>query len=232
MGEGDKALRAALGPLRAMLGRTAAAPFSEPDQLLVCEALHRRNEHDLARRYAEAALKRWPGRPVFVYLKAAAAYGANPWQIPPRELRVLEDALHEAQAHGDQRTALRLRELLSAAMGDFALPGEDGFDELDEGEGVVDRAMLEMMLALGGEDRFLDMARKQLGKDVFEDLRREIGGNKKHFARALIELLAGFALPADLGVPGASAEARPAPAASRRGKRRPSPPEQKDLFDD
>ncbi len=232
MREGDKALRAALGALRAMLGRAAAAPFSEPDQLLVCEALHRRNEHDLARRYAEAALKRWPGRPVFVYLKAAAAYGANPWQIPPRELRVLEDALHEAQAHGDQRTALRLRELLSSVTGDFALPDEAGFDELDEGEGVVDRAMLEMMLALGGEDRFLDIARKQLGKDVFEELRREIGGNKKHFARALIELLAGFTLPADLGAPGASAEAPPAPTASRRGKRRPSPPEQRDLFDD
>ena len=84
--DGDKALRAALGPLRTMVRRAAAAQFAEPDQLLVCEALYRRNERDLARRYAEAALRRWPRRPVFVYLKAAAIYGANPWQIPQREL--------------------------------------------------------------------------------------------------------------------------------------------------
>jgi tetratricopeptide (TPR) repeat protein len=83
----DKALSAALKPLRGALRRAAAAQFAEPDQLLVCEALQRRDEHDLARRYAEAALKRWPGRPVFVYLKAAAAYGANPWRMPRRELR-------------------------------------------------------------------------------------------------------------------------------------------------
>jgi tetratricopeptide (TPR) repeat protein len=232
MRDGDKALRAALGPLRAMLGRAAAAPFSEPDQLLVCEALHRRNERDLACRYAEAALKRWPGRPVFVYLKAASAYGANPWQIPPRELRVLEDALEVAQAHGDQRTALRLSDLLSSAMGNLALPGADEFDELDEREGLDERAMLEIMLALGAEDRFLDIAREQLGKAAFEDLRRELGGNNKQFARALMELLASVGLPLGPGGSGANAQAPPAPVGSRRGKRRPSPPEQKDLFDD
>ena len=229
MREGDKALRAALDPLRAMLGRAAAAPFSEPDQHLVCEALHRRNERDLARRYAEAALKRWPGRPVFVYLKAAAAYGANPWQIPPRERAALEQALELAQARGEQSTALRLRDLLSAAMGDFAVPGETGFDEL---EGLDGRAMLEMILALEGEERFLDIARKELGKDVFEELRRELGGNKKQFAHALMELLAGVSFPPGPGSPGARANAPPAPAASPRAKPRPPQPGQKDLFDD
>ncbi len=232
MREGDKALRAALGPLRAMLGRAAAAPFSEPDQHLVCEALHRRNEHDLARRYAEAALKRWPGNPVFVYLRAAAAYGANPWRMPPRERMALERALELAHARGDQRTALRLRDLLSAAMGDFAVPGEDALDDREEPEGVDARAMLEMMLALDGEDQFLDIARKQLGKDVFEELRHELGGNKKQFAHALMELLAGVALAPGPGSPGARAGAGPAPAALPRAKRRPPQPEQKDLFDD
>jgi hypothetical protein len=227
--DGDKALHAALGPLRAMLARAAAAPFSEPDQHLVCEALHRRNERDLARRYAEAALKRWPGRPVFVYLKTAAAYGANPWQMPPRERIALEQALDLAQARGEQRTALRLRDLLSAAMGDFAVADEDGLDALD---GVDGRAMLEMILALGGEDQFLDIARRQLGKDVFEELRRELGGNKKQFAHALMELIASVSLPPGPGGPGARAGAGPAPAASPRGKRRPPQPGQKDLFDD
>jgi tetratricopeptide (TPR) repeat protein len=231
--DGEKALRAALGPLRAMVGRAAAAQFAEPDQLLVCEALHRCSEHDLARRYAEAALRRWPRRPVFVYLKAAAIYGANPWRIPQRELVVLEQALAEAQSHGDQRTALRLHELLSAATGEFGLPGEDlGDDDLEELPGDAPRAMLEMMLALGGEDRFLDIARQQLGKDVFDELRRELGGNKKQFARALTDVLARVGLPPGPGGPGANADAQPASAASPRGNRGPPHAGQKDLFDD
>jgi hypothetical protein len=230
--DGDKALRAALSPLRAMLGRAAAAQFAEPDQLLVCEALHRRNERDLARRYAEGALQRWPGRPVFVYLKAAAAYGANPWQMPQRELSALQQALEEAQSHGDQRTALRLRELLSATMGDFGLPGEDEHDDLDELAGDLPR-ILEMMLALGGEAHFLDIARQQLGKDVFDQLRRELGGNKKQFARALMDLLASVALPPGPGGPGANGDAPSVPERPpRRGRRRPPPEVQKDLFDD
>lgn len=228
--DGDKALRAALGPLRAMIGRAAVAQFAEPDQLVVCEALHRRNERDLARRYAEAALRRWPRRPVFVYLKAAAIYGANPWGIPQREVKVLEQALAEAKSHGDQRTVLRLGELLSAATGELGLPGEEfGDDDLGELAGDVPRAMLEMMLALGGEDRFLEIARQQLGKRVFDELRRELGGNKKQFARALMDLLASAAVPPDSG---ANPVAPPDPAASPRQKPRPRPAGQKDLFDD
>jgi hypothetical protein len=92
--------------------------------------------------------------------------------------------------------------------------------------------MMEMILALEGEERFLDMARKELGKDVFEELRRELGGNKKQFAHALMELLAGVSFPPGPGSPGARANAPPAPAASPRAKPRPPQPGQKDLFDD
>jgi tetratricopeptide (TPR) repeat protein len=230
--DGDKAIRAALDPLRAMLRRAAQAKFAEPDQLLVCEALHRRNENDLARCYAEAALRHWPGRPVFVYLKAAAAYGANPWQIPPRELRMLQQAFEEAQAHGDQRTALRLHELLSASMGNFNLPDEDESDDLDEREDDAGKAILEMMLASGGEDQFLDIAREHLGKDMVDNLRRALGGNKKQFARALMDLFADVPLPLGPGDRGANADEQSASAASPRGKRRPPQGGQKDLFDD
>ena len=223
-GDADNSLHTALGPLRAMLGRAAAMQLTEPDLLLVCEALHRRNERDLVRRYADRALQRWPGRPVFVYLKAAAAYGANPWQIPQRELSALEKALDEARSQGDQRTALRLRELLSAEEGEFGPPvGFEG-DDVDELAGADPRAVLEMMLAFGGEDRFLDLTRQQLGKDAFEALRREIGGNKKRFVRALVDLLASAPL-----LPGLGANPAPPP---RRGRRRPPPEQQKDLFGD
>ena len=88
------------------------------------------------------------------------------------------------------------------------------------------------MLASGDEDRFLDVVRKQLGKRVFEELRRAIGGNKKQFARTLLQVLAGDARPPVPGGPRANADAPPATAASARGRRRPPLPGQKDFFDD
>jgi hypothetical protein len=173
---------------------------------------------------------------VFVYLKAAAAYAANPWRMPPRELRMLEQAFEQARAHGDQRTAQRLHELLSAATGKFLLPDEDVPGDLDEQDDAIGKAMLEMMLAAGGEDQFLDIARRQLGKDMVDELRRTLGGNKKQFARALLDLLTDFALPVapalGPGNRGANAAEQSAAGAPPRAKRRPPPPGQKDLFDD
>jgi hypothetical protein len=94
-------------------------------------------------------------------------------------------------------------------------------------DGVDGKAMLEAVLALGGEDQILEIARKDLGTEVFEELRRQLGGNKKQFARALMELIASLPLP-----PGAGGGAIPAPPASPRAKPRPPQPGQKDLFDD
>jgi tetratricopeptide (TPR) repeat protein len=230
--DGDKVLRTALAPLRAALAYAATAQFTEPDQLLVCEALHRRNERELARRYAEAALKRWPGRPVFMYLKAAATYGANPWQMPRREIELLERAHKEAVSRGDQRTALRLGELLSAAVGNIGLSGDDEDDDLGWPADDDLRAMLEMVLAMSGERRFLEIARKQLGKEVFDELQRELGGNKKRFADALMDIIAGVAHAAAPGMPRTTTNPRPVPAARGGGDRKPPPDVQKDLFDD
>jgi hypothetical protein len=232
---GDKGVQTALDLFGDALRGAAAAHFAESDQLVVCEALHRHNKRALVRRYAEAALQRWPGRPVFVYLRASAAYGANPWRMPQRELLALDRACELAQARGDQRTALRLGDLLSAATGYIGLPGEDDDDYLDGLPGGDAGTMLEMMLAALGEDAFLDMVRKQLGKREFEEMRRHVGGNKKQFIRALIELLAAVAPPPGLDDAGAYADplpiVPPKPRPSR--KRHTAPPDmQKDLFDD
>jgi tetratricopeptide (TPR) repeat protein len=232
---GDKGVQTALDLFGDALRGAAAAHFAESDQLVVCEALHRHNKRALVRRYAEAALQRWPGQPVFVYLRASAAYGANPWRMPQRELLALDRACELAQARGDQRTALRLGDLLSAATGYIGLPGEDDDDYLDGLPGGDAGTMLEMMLAALGEDAFLDMVRKQLGKREFEEMRRHVGGNKKQFIRALIELLAAVAPPPGLDDTGAYADplpiVPPKPRPSR--KRHTAPPDmQKDLFDD
>ena len=185
----DGALPAALGGLSGMLKRAAGGlSFSESDHLLVCEALHRHGQRDLTRRFAETALKRWPQRPVFVYLDAAARFGAEPWRMPQREWQRLDRVFEQARDQGDQRTAARLSKLLAAAG--HGVPGDDLPSDLDELGADGMRGVMEMMLAFGGEDHFLDMARRQLGKATFDELRRDIKGSKKQFAQALIELLA------------------------------------------
>jgi tetratricopeptide (TPR) repeat protein len=232
---GDKAVQTALDLLGDALRGASAAQFAEPDQLVVCEALHRHNKRALARRYAEVALQRWPARPVFVYLRASAAYGANPWRMPQRELLALDRALEVAQASGDQRTVLRLDDLLAAATGHIGMPGEDDDDYLDGLPGDDAGTVLEMMLAALGEDAFLAMVRKQLGKPLFDEMRRDFGGNRKQFIRALIGLLADIGPPPGLGDTGAYADPQPTVPLKPppRRKRRTAPTDmQKDLFDD
>jgi hypothetical protein len=232
---GDKAVQTALDLLGDALRSASGAQFAESDQLVVCEALHRHNKRALVRRYAEAALQRWPARPVFVYLRASAAYGANPWRMPQRELLALDRALEVAQASGDQRTVLRLDDLLAATTGHIGLPGEDDDDYLDGLPGDDAGSVLEMMLAALGEDAFLAMVRKQLGKPLFDEIRRDFRGNRKQFIRALIGLLADIGPPPGLGGTGAYADPQPIVPLKPppRRKRRTAPTDmQKDLFDD
>ena len=186
--EHDAALRSTLGVLRGMLERAASAlRFGESEHLLVCEALSRHALDDLTRRFAQAALERWPRRLVFVYLEAQARFGAQPRKMPRREWERLDEVYQQAQDQGDQRTAARLGKLLDKAAGgpsgDELPSDQDEFGAADVG------AVMNAMLALGGEDSILDMARGQLGKPMFEQLRREVGGGKKQFAQALVKLL-------------------------------------------
>lgn len=186
-----QAVEVALGVLNGMLTRAAARlQLDEADQLLLCEALHRHGQAELTRQFAAAALARWPGRPVFVYLEAAARYGARPWTLPQAEGERLDRAFEQARDQGDERTASRLSKLLGAASG----PG--GFDGPGDppalGAGTIDD-VLNRLVQSGYEDEILDIARRQLGKATFEQLRREVNGSKKQFARALVEMLTAAA---------------------------------------
>ena len=187
----DAALTAALGALSGMLGRAAATlRWSESDHLLVCEALHRHGQPELTRRFAAAALKLWPERPVFVYLEASARFAAAPWRMPQREWQRLDRVFEQARDQGDQRTATRLSKLLGAAAGPGGADAPPGLE--DVGAGGI-HGIMDMIVELGGEDRFLDMARQQLGKATFDQLRRDIKGSKKQFAQVLVELLTAAA---------------------------------------
>jgi tetratricopeptide (TPR) repeat protein len=189
--ERDRAVGAALDALRGMLERAAnTLRLTESDDLLVCEALHRHGQSELTHRFAKAALERWPERPVFVYLDAAARFGASPWRMGEREWKRLDRAFDQARTQGDQRTASRLGKMLSDTG--FAAPQKDMASDADDldvfgPDGI--RAVMEAMLAFGGVDRLLDTARQELGKTTFDRLRRDFKGSKKEFAQSLFDLL-------------------------------------------
>ncbi|MBI5438397.1 MAG: hypothetical protein HY936_05550 [Nitrosomonadales bacterium] len=230
--DGKKAIRAALAPLRASLKRAATSRFSEAEHLLVCEAWQRSDEEDLLFTYAEAALKRWPGRPVFVYFRVMARYGNDSYNIPDRDMHALDKAYKDAKKQGDQRTAQRILTLLEPPMDDMPFSDGDPFDTFGDMPGSP-RAMFELLLAMKGEQALLDMVRRAIGKRAFNDLKQQFGGNQKDFTRRLIDMMVEDEarikrqqptdfLPPPINLP-------PPPP---RGKSRPHPEIQKDLFDD
>jgi len=183
----EPAVTVALGVLNGMLTRAAAQlQLGEADHLLLCEALHRHGQPELTRRFAAAALARWPGRPVFVYLEAAARFGSVPWSMPRTEWERLDRIFEQARDQGDERTASRLSKLLGAASGPDAFDMPYGPPALGTGS-ISD--MLDNLLQSGYEDDILDLARREMGKVTFEQLRREVNGSKRQFAQALVELL-------------------------------------------
>lgn len=226
-----KTIRAALGSLRAPLKRAATAKFSEADHLLVCEALQRFEENGLLLAYAGAALKHWPGRPVFVYLRVLARYGNYLYDIPDRELDALDKAAADARKQGDQRTAQRISALLAPPMDDdMPFLDNDSFNPFDDYSDSP-RAMFELLLAMKGEKALLDMVRNAIGKQAFADLKERLGDNQKDFTRRLIDMMVedGASIkrqpPTDFSPP-------PVNLPPPRKKFRAPPEIQKDLFDE
>jgi len=195
----EPAVTVALGVLNGMLTRAAARiQLAETDHILLCEALLRHGQLELTRRFAAAALARWPGRPVFVYVEAAARFGAVPWTMPQTEWERLDRVFEQARDQGDERTASRLSKLLGAASGPDAFDMPDGAP--DFGAGAIG-GMLDGLLQSGYEDDILELARRQMGKATFEQLRREVNGNKRQLAEALVAMLKAAAA-AEAGAPG------------------------------
>ena len=244
----------ALRPLHAALVQAAAKlPLAEGEYLQVCEALHRQAQSDLTLNFAQAALRHWPQRPIYLYFAAAGRIGGRPGPLDLGELRRLEQAMDQARNEGDERTATRIGKLLhrmGASRRGAHLPDDWDDDDDDPDDVGADevRAILEAALAgSGGVDRFLDSARRQLGKAIFDDMRRTIKGDKRQFAEALVELLAAEASgppsspgPARLSRPPepASPSAWPGSARTLPASKPPAPApapidkHQPDLFDD
>jgi tetratricopeptide (TPR) repeat protein len=189
----EKLLGAALESLRGSLKRAAREKFTAEDYLLVCEALQRIEENQLFTVFAEAALKHWPDRPVFVYLSVVSRYGDHPYDIPMQKQYALDKAAKDARKQGDMRTASRIGMLLMSSMDDDDDDDDDDMpffgEELDDSFPGSSRLALEMVLAISGEKVFMSMVSEILGNQVFNALKKQFGGNQKEFVQKLIDLI-------------------------------------------
>ena len=148
----------------------AAWPLPQGECESACETLRRARLPRAWQAFAEAALRRWPERPIFV-LHAFEARQASGTRYPSEaDLDRLDAAWQRAQEAGDQRTAHRIGEVL-AALSPFGLPPPGPgrgptfvFKEEDEDEdrdltqlGMDPEEALRMFIELMGVDRLLDM---------------------------------------------------------------------------
>lgn len=184
-------LQAVFDTLRAQLLRSVNGAFSESERIAVCEAALRWNESGLLRAYADAGLKGVPAaRPIFVYFAIFGRYGdAAHWRMSDHERRTVEAALAKAEQDGDQRTVLRIRELSQSPR---AFPGEDADDASDflDDLSLPPRAVFELLIAMGGHEELIRMAREVVPASVFRPLERVAGGNRKKLAELLLARLA------------------------------------------
>ncbi len=226
--EPEKALRAALLPLRPLLKRAVAGRYAEADLSVICEAWLRAKENELLRHYAQVALKHWPQRPIFVYFKAAS-YAGNLYQMPMQLQDQLERAAEESHASNDRHTYQRIQSLFAALDADLSWP-EDGADFIDPLDPGDPGAAFEMLLRMGGEETLFKMARQAMGNAAFDLLRKQMGGNDKNFARALIELMKDEMR--GIGMPPQPAKPQPVKPPLAPAPRKPASDIQRDLFDD
>ncbi len=184
----DKTVRFALHPFRPSLKRAASGQYAEAELRLICEAWLRLEEYELLRLYADAALKHWPGQPLFVYFKAMSQYADQPYNMPEHIRYNLERAAEAAHAQADRRTLQRIQDLVYPIEPDRGFP-EDENDFFDMPGHDDPSEMFEMLLHVGGEEMLFSIARQAMGKKSFDLLRKNMGGNDQEFARSLVELM-------------------------------------------
>lgn len=257
----DRSLKTVFATLEPALLRAAAGDFSETERIAVCEAWLRRDRFKLLRAYADAGLKRWPGRPALVYFKIYAKHDGDAWEyLSLSDERALESAAEEAARTGDDRTAVRIRQLLYPSdmpgRGHFH-PLDDFIDQCDDDEqdgfpgDMSDWAprierFVNLMARGASAGQLIESARHLLSPDQFRTLEQAAGGNQRKLADLAVEkiheLMKSMFGAAIGGRPAPKATPTPAPtpltpplpeAASKAPARQPGADHrQKDLFDD
>jgi len=167
----------------------------------LCEAFSRHQEHDLTEKFANAAQKRWPDRPVFVYHAVAARFGKKGSIGSERDFNALEDAQKRASQSKDLRLVSRIEALFEA---DNPMPDFDDFGGPDlaaprgvpgplSGSGMMSpsdfREVIKVSIGLDGGKSFLNNARKDLGEALMKQIERECGGDKKLYLSRVTDLV-------------------------------------------
>lgn len=169
--------------LNGALKQTARLKLDQGEMESICETLRRTDLHEVRQAFAEAALKRWRGEPVFeLHAFEARHSGTVPWNIPMREMLRLEQALERARDNGDSRLVHRLIEILSGPPLPFGGPPRGGFSggfidddwEDDDEYDDIDDPLLDSDMAQRSISLLADMIRT-LGPSGFRALMKMPG---------------------------------------------------------
>ncbi|MDN5849602.1 MAG: hypothetical protein L0H63_08150 [Nitrococcus sp.] len=175
-----KAVEAALRALAPAIDRAADSKLTREEVELVCETLLRYRCHNSLKRHAQAALRRWPRAPLFVFYRTQGQWAGRtpkPWT---RDFRQLESAFERARMDGDMRTAQRIETFLSSAFPDlprfeasnpFLDDDEFGSDEPGTLEEALDSAVWAVLERILGQP---DLRRAQDALEQGKPLPRDI----------------------------------------------------------
>jgi tetratricopeptide (TPR) repeat protein len=194
---------------KALMALAPAPLFDAETNVRICEAWSRHQEHDLLEKFANAARKRWPDRPVFVYHAVAARFGKNGCIETERDFADLESAGERARQSKDFKLDSRIEALFEA---DNPPPDFDDSDpDLMDGPPLMDpralRVMLEQSIKMDGGKTILKNVREDYGDALMHQIEKECGGDKKAVLRRLIDLVVAD-VTASFGPPTLSAPAK------------------------
>ncbi len=186
---------------KSIAGMVALPVLDAQTTVRICEAFSRHHAHRLLEAFANAARKRWPEQPIFVYHAVAARFAKLGCIANERDFNDLEDAQERAHQIKDLRLCTRIDTLLEDDLDasefeppDFTgLPGSPGFPGLRPDFAKLDpdmfRAMIEQTVKFDGGASFLRQARQDLGDASYRQIEKECAGNRPLLLRRLTELV-------------------------------------------
>lgn len=166
-----------------VLERAAKLTLNQAEADIVCEGLARAGFNQSRRRFADVALKRWPGQPLFEYHSCAAELADRGFYWQSRRdmdncLARLEPALRRAREEDDRGTVHRIEELL------FKLdPGPNpgymhGPDDDDAWDGTTPPAEFTALIEEFGIDGIIDILRQGELGSMIDAIEKNMGPKK------------------------------------------------------
>ena len=210
-------------------------PLPRPELEGACETLSRAGLDEARHAFAQEALKRWPGAPIFELHRFESIYGEGKRRLPlTEELDRLDAAWGRAREQGDNRSAFRLGEILKRYSPFGFMPDPAEIFDLDDedidaplpglgGPGLGPLEVFRNLIEGMGIDRILKIAGVSASeRRRLKDLERELG------REAVIDSLVQFmrdqvpGLPPITGHAGSGPGGRSDPGPSPTNPPRPS----------